>query len=61
MVILWLLALAVVVEALEDSLVVVLLDAAGGVAVFVTFGESDLDNFVRGEKFFSAGRFLGAL
>lgn len=60
-VILWLLALAVVVEVLEDSLVVVLVDAAGGVAVFVTFGESDLVNFVRGEKFFSAGRFLGAL
>lgn len=53
MVILWLLALAVGEEVLEDSLVVVLVDAAGG--------ESDLVNFVRGEKFFSARRFLGAL
>lgn len=58
---LWLLALAAVVEVLEDSLVAVFVDAAGGGAVFVTLGESGLVNFVRDEILFSAGRFLGAL
>lgn len=58
-VLLWLLALAA--EVFEDSFVVVLVDAAGGVAVLVRFGESALVNFVRDGKFFLAGRFFGAL
>lgn len=60
-VILWLLALAAVAEVFEGSFVVVLVDAAGGVAVLVRCGESALVSFVRDGKFFSAGRFFGAL
>lgn len=60
-VILWLLALAAVAEVFEGSFVVALVDAAGGVAVLVRCGESALANFVRDGKFFSAGRFFGAL
>lgn len=60
-VLLWLLALAAVAEVFEDSFVVVLVDAAGGVAVLLRFGRSALVNLGRDGKFFSAGRFFGAL